>query len=290
MHSLGYVGPLIAPCPTLVTVPDVNFLAVAEALPVVRRITLRSFSILAARRAARVVTISEFSKGEIVRRMHLPPEKVTVTHLGAGWLGSGKESQSWESVRARHALRRPYIVAFGGPSRHKNLRRLVLAFKLIADRVPHELLLLGQISADTEAAVLADDFRGRGRIRRTGYVSSGEVLPLLSHADLFVMPSLYEGFGLPVLEAQVAGAPVACSRAGSLPEVAGDGAAYFDPLSLDDIAGVVHSCLRDPSMRTALVERGRENARRFSWSSTARSTLQVYEDVLKAKPRVDWEP
>jgi glycosyltransferase involved in cell wall biosynthesis len=112
-----------------------------------------------------------------------------------------------------------------------------------------------------------------------GYVPNTHISSILGHADLFVLPSLYEGFGLPVLEAQQAGVAVACSTAGSLPEIAGEGAVFFDPLSSDDMARVIRECLSDLALCTRLRRMGAENVQRFSWDKTARETLAVYRQV-----------
>ena len=121
------------------------------------------------------------------------------------------------------------------------------------------------------------------RVTITGYVPEEHVLPLLSHADLFVLPSLYEGFGLPMLEAQQAAVAVACSTAGSLPEVGGDGALYFDPTSVEHIADTIRRCLADATLRSQLILKGRANLSRFSWDKTARETLSVYQDAFKQR-------
>ncbi len=111
-------------------------------------------------------------------------------------------------------------------------------------------------------------------------------MPLLQHADLFVFPSTYEGFGLPVVDAQQAGVPVACSNAACLPEVAGKGAMYFDPLSVDDIANCISRLMSSPALRQSLVIAGRQNVQRFSWGETARRTLAVYDLVLSKNAAV----
>jgi glycosyltransferase involved in cell wall biosynthesis len=105
----------------------------------------------------------------------------------------------------------------------------------------------------------------------------------LSHAELFVIPSLYEGFGLPVLEAQQASVAVACSRAGSLPEVGGDGALYFDPTSVEQMADAIQHCLSDVRLRSQLISKGRENVSRFSWTQTAKETLSVYQRAVESR-------
>jgi glycosyltransferase involved in cell wall biosynthesis len=156
---------------------------------------------------------------------------------------------------------------------------LIRAFALVKDTFPHSLVLIGHLPADVDLATESEGMRDR--MTMTGYVPKEHVLPLLSHADLFVLPSLYEGFGLPVLEAQQAAVAVACSTAGSLPEVGGDGALYFDPVSVENIAHTIRHCLTDAKLRSHLILKGRENLARFSWDKTARETLSVYQDVFK---------
>jgi glycosyltransferase involved in cell wall biosynthesis len=159
------------------------------------------------------------------------------------------------------------------------MARLIQAFNRISPDVPHRLALLGHPPSEPQAqAELASAARG-GRVVATGYVPDEHVLPLLSNADLLAFPSWYEGFGLPVLDAQALGIPIACSTAASLPEVAGQGAVYFDPYSVDEMAAVIRDCLQRPGLRTALAAQGTLNAERYSWNRTARLTLDVYQAV-----------
>lgn len=118
------------------------------------------------------------------------------------------------------------------------------------------------------------------RIQVTGYVPDDHILPLRRHADLFVVPSLYEGFGLPVLEVQQANVAVACSTAASLPEIAGEGASFFDPFSVDAIRDAMQHCLSDPDLRAHLRRLGNKNLRRFLWDQTAQDTLAVFQQIL----------
>jgi glycosyltransferase involved in cell wall biosynthesis len=279
VHSLGYVGPLVAPCPSVVTIPDLNYITLGHAMPGVKRIALRFFSMQSAQRANHVITISDFSKGEIGRIIKLNPGKMTVTHLGAMRSGASNSSENWSELIRRYRIREPYVVAFGGRTMNKNIPRLIRAFALVKDAFPHSLVLIGHIPSNVDLATESKEIRDR--IAITGYVPEEHVLPVLSHADLFVLPSLYEGFGLPVLEAQQAAVAVACSTAGSLPEVGGDGALYFDPTSVEHIADTIRCCLADAALRTQLILKGRENVSRFSWDKTARETLSVYQDVFK---------
>jgi glycosyltransferase involved in cell wall biosynthesis len=281
VHSLGYVGPLTAPCPSVVTIHDLNYITLRHIMPGMRRAALRFFSVQSARRANHVITISDFSKREICRALKLNPGKMTVVHLGALGNNALNSSENWMELTGRYRIREPYVVAFGGRTLNKNIPRVIRAFALVKDAFPHSLVLIGHIPSDVDLTTETEEMRERVTI--TGYVPEAHVLPLLSHADLFVLPSLYEGFGLPVLEAQRAAVAVACSTAGSLPEVGGDGAVYFDPTSVEGIADTIGRCLADAPLRSHLVLKGRENVSRFSWDKTARETLSVYHGVVKQK-------
>lgn len=281
VHSLGYVGPLVPPCSSVVTIHDLNYIALGHMMPSVRRTALRFFSIQSARRADRVITISHFSKGEICRTIKLDPGKITVVHLGAMKSTSPYSPENWDELKSRYRIRAPYLVAFGGRTLNKNIPLLIRAFAQVKEAFPHSLVLIGHIPSDVDLAV--ETRKTQERITMTGPVPEEHIPPLLSHADLFVLPSLYEGFGLPVLEAQQAGVAVACSTAGSLPEVGGDGALYFDPASIEATADTIGRCLSDATLRLELIEKGRENLKRFSWEKTARETLSVYRDVFKQR-------
>jgi glycosyltransferase involved in cell wall biosynthesis len=279
VHSLGYVGPLAAPCPSVVTIPDLNYIALKHTMSGPKRTALRFFSIQSAKRANHVITISDFSKREICGTIKIRPDKIAVTHLGAMRNGALNSSGHWAELAGRYRIREPYVVAFGGRTPHKNISQLIRAYALMRDAFPHSLVLIGHIPSNVDLA--AEPKEIRDRIITTGYVPEEHIPPLLSHADLFVLPSLYEGFGLPLLEAQQAAVAVACSTAGSLPEVGGDGAIYFDPTSIRQIADAIHRCLADARLRAELILQGRENVSRFSWDTTARETLLVYQGVFK---------
>jgi glycosyltransferase involved in cell wall biosynthesis len=279
VHSLGYVGPLVSPCPSVVTIPDLNYIAMKQTMSYGKRIILRFFSIHSAQRAHHVITISKFSKGEICRTIKLDPGKITVTHLGAMRSGASIPSGDWGELAKCYRIREPYVVAIGGRTLNKNIPHLIRAFALVKDAFPHSLVLIGHIPSNVDLATESEEIQDR--ITITGYVPEEHMLPLLSHADLFVLPSLYEGFGIPVLEAQQAEVAVACSIAGSLPEVGGDGALYFDPVSVDNIAHTIRYCLTDAKLRSHLILKGQENLARFSWNKTAQETLSVYQDVFE---------
>jgi glycosyltransferase involved in cell wall biosynthesis len=171
-------------------------------------------------------------------------------------------------------------MAFSSLSAHKNIPNLISAFARISSRVPHSLVLVGHLPEKTWARSEMESAVS-DRVIFTGYVPDSDVESLMRHASLFAFPSLYEGFGLPILDAQHAGVPVACSSAGALPEVAGKGAITFDPNSVDDIAMALERSLTDQTLRESLIAAGYENASQFSWDRTARQTLDVYEAVAR---------
>lgn len=280
VHSLGYVGPVWAPCPSIVTIPDLNYVVLKSTIRAERRLVLRAFSGLAARRSARIITISEYSKKQIAQYWKVAPSKIRVTHLGGGWV----EDHAPRTRRAREGemmeLPRPYIAAFGGGSDHKNIERLVEAFSLASSLLPHSLVLIGRISEGAKRAVGRLDAAVRARTISVGHVPASDIQPLLSTAEFFILPSLYEGFGLPLIEAQLSGTPVACSNAGSLPEVAGGSTLLFDPESTEDIRRALLVMAGNSSLRDELREKGQRNVQRFSWTKTARETLRVYHEVV----------
>lgn len=281
LHSLGYVGPVLSPCPTVLTIPDTNYIDQAGTMPLSRRFALRTVSTIAAKRASSIITISDFSRQQISKLLGLPQNKIFVTHL-APQLGILKavNNQNWCNIQNCYNIKHPYIVAFGGGAVHKNIPRLIQAFAQIAGKIEHQLVLIGHLPPDYSVDALKQTPGLQSRVVTTGYVPGDHVGQLLGHADLFVMPSLYEGFGLPVLEAQQAGTVVACSSTGSLPEVAGAGAALFDPTSVESIAETVFRCIVDSDLRAELHQAGRENLKRFSWEKTAQETLAVYHRIL----------
>jgi glycosyltransferase involved in cell wall biosynthesis len=277
VHSLGYVGPLWAPCPAVVTVPDLNFLAIGQTMPLGKRYVRRYFSVCATQRAKAVITISHFSKSVICKEFKTKPEKVAVTLLGPRWKDNLASQDLVSRVKAIYGVSGPYLVAFAGGALHKNIPRLLLAFGELKKELSRRLVLIGHLPRNVNPGEL------NGDILATGYVPEEHVLPLLSGAEVFVLPSLYEGFGLPVLEAQQAGVPVVCSTAGSLPEVAGDAAVFFDPYSVVDIADKIARVAREPALQAELRQKGLANVRRFSWDQTARQTLAVYAQVYETR-------
>jgi len=272
LHSLGYVMPVLAPCRRVVTVHDLNFLEFGHTMPWARRASLGFFVRAAVARADVVVAVSEFTRREIERRLGVPPGRVAVTHEAPEPPREMLVPANWRPA----GIAGPYFVVFSSPSPHKNVPRLLSAFAAARSSglVRHELVVIGRLPP---GVAIAQD-----GVRALGYLDAENLERVLRRADGLVFPSTYEGFGLPVLEAMVRGVPVACSTAGSLPEVAGDAALLFDP---HDEPGMIAAMvqLADPATSRRLREAGRARAAAFSWDETARRTLEVYERAM-ARP------
>jgi glycosyltransferase involved in cell wall biosynthesis len=273
LHSLGYVGPVRAPSPHVISVHDMNVADIPESFSLLRRMAFGSVLAYAARRADRLITMSEFAKSRIIHHLRIAPERIMVIHHAS------REPTVACDIARRYHITRPYIVAFSSPFPQKNIPRLVEAFAVIAAEVPHDLVLIGHLPADDVIPRTALNAGVSDRVVLTGYVPDADLMPLLSGADLFAFPSRYEGFGIPLLEAQRAGVPVVCSNAASVPEVAGDGALFFNPYVTQDIALAMRRVLGDGHLARELVRRGAENVRRFSWRRTALATRRVYAEL-----------
>src|SRR5690349_8180688 len=275
VHSLGYVVPLASRGRHVVTVHDVNYLGHKGWRTGIGRTAFRFFAERSVKKADRVIAVSEFSKSEIMRHMRVAAGKVSVVH-SAGRDPVSTTNASTEFIRG---FTRPYVMAFSALSAHKNIARLIEAFGKIVGDVEHDLVLVGHMPVKSAHRAELESKVQHERIHFTGYLPDADVAALMQNASAFAFPSLYEGFGLPLLDAQNAGVPVVCSSAGALPEVAGDGAVIFDPLSVDDMANALKRVLLDVDLRDRLITRGYENAKKFSWDATARQTLGIYDSV-----------
>ena len=278
VHSLGYVGPLRPPCPAVLTLHDLHYLhyrAMGNIIPWCKCLILGNLVNQCARRATSVITVSDFSREEICRELKLAREKVTVTREAPRNFSQRNQGGETAEILREQGVSGPYIAAFAGVALNKNIPRLLDAYRTLRGKTGHKLVLIGHLPQNVKKKSLPEG------VIATGYVPSEHLSPLLAGAEAFVLPSLYEGFGLPALEAQQAGVPVVCSNVASLPEVAGEGALYFNPLSVQEMAEAIARVLKDKTLRENLLKKGFENVARFSWEQTARMTLDVYKSLME---------
>jgi alpha-1,3-rhamnosyl/mannosyltransferase len=233
---------------------------------------------LAVRRAARLAAISHATRNDLVARFPRAAAKTTVVDLAADTAFAA----DGPPVAPRYRLDKPYVLALGTLEPRKNLPRLIEAFAgLDADlRAAHELVLVGGAGWAT-GEIDASIARHRDVVRPLGHVPDADLPGLYREAALFAYPSLFEGFGLPVLEAMSAGTAVVTSDVSSLPEVGGDAVRYADPLDVGSIRAALDALLRDPAERARLVAAGRRRAAGFSWERTARETLALVEAAAR---------
>lgn len=235
-----------------------------------------------ARFSQAIITSSECSKKDIVRLLGVPEEKVTVIYDAcdpAVFNAAPADGAVLASLRSRLGIERPYLIHHGTIQPRKNLKRLIEAFRLMLSRdseLDFDLVLAGQMGwASDEITEAAMRSGSRGKVVLTGMLAEADLALLLKGASLAVIPSLYEGFCLPMVEAMACGVPTIASRTSCLPEVSGDALAYFDPLSVEDMAACMHSVLVDGHLGQRLRQGGIARAREFSWERCARETLQV---------------
>jgi glycosyltransferase involved in cell wall biosynthesis len=279
-----YLVPPVAPCPVVTTIHDVAFRRFPELFPLKHRLLLNALVPLAARQAAAIITGSEATKRDLTELMGVDPERITVTPYAAdaSYRPMDRE-EARRAVQARFGIRGPYVLSVGVIQPRKNLARLVRAFNRIADRVPHRLVLVGKEGWANEElrAAVARSPEGRAPVF-TGYVADADLPVLYAGADLFTYPSIYEGFGLPPLEAMACGTPVLTAGTSSLPEVVGEAGVTVDPLDEAAIARAMVALLDDEGRRSELAAAGVRRAAEFTWERTARETVTVYHRVRRS--------
>jgi glycosyltransferase involved in cell wall biosynthesis len=281
IHSLASTAPLWGRFRRVVTIHDLIYARFPDAHPGIRDRGMRVLVPAAARRAHRVIVDSHSTRADVLRLTATPAERIDVIPLG---LGSVRREEPLPEREARDLWElgdRRIVLSLSAKRPHKNLAALIGALARIpAERRPLLVLPGYPTWHETELRDRARSEGVAGDVRFLGWLSGAEIESLWSLADAFVFPSLYEGFGLPVLEAMARGVPVACSNASSLPEVAGDAALLFDPREEAQIATAIERLLGEPQLAARLRELGRERASAFTWQRTARLTLASYEAAL----------
>lgn len=288
VHDPTGVSPLLLTSARRVaTVHDVIPLIHPAASTTLDRLIYHHWLPRAARQLDAIVTVSEHSRRDIIRYLRVDPARVYAVPNAVGPRFRPVDPAIAAETARRHGITQPYILYVGSVEARKNLARLLQAFRQLRDRdACWQLVVVGasgwKASPNFEAV---QRLRLGSSVLFTGYVPDTDLPALYSGADLFVFPSLYEGCGLPVLEAMACGTPVVTSSTSSLPEVAGDAAVLCDPMSAESIADAMLRVLSDPERRGEMAERGILWSRQFSWERTADATLEVYRRVLDGAGR-----
>lgn len=284
IHYTNNMVSLFGRVPTVVSIYDMTPFVIPASFRSLHTAYQQAYFRLAARKAAKIVTISENSKRDICRYLPAAAEKVVVVPLAADPpLPASLLRATAVTLHARFGIREPFLLYVGAIHPRKNVRRIIQAFARLKkeQQLPHKLVIAGAMR--WMAAGIIEELAGADLAEAvvfTGVLTEEELAALYSTCAVFVWPSLYEGFGLPVLEAMSYGAPVVTSNTSSLPEVAGEAALLVDPLSVAEIGAAISRILADGELATRLSRLGRERAAQFSWQRTAAEIWRVYEAVV----------
>jgi glycosyltransferase involved in cell wall biosynthesis len=284
-----YTAPPFCRVPVVVTIHDLAFEHLPETFTRRGSFQLKLTVRRTAKKAARIATVSEYSRQDLLRTYHLPPEKVTVTYNGIEPHFTPQPKSPGESgeIRQRFGIARDFLLAVGSLQPRKNLVRLIRAYAKLRNEnenftrqlviVGRKLWLADEIFAEVKKQQWADD------VILTGYVADEDLPALYRSASAFVYPSLFEGFGLPPLEAMACGAPVVTSDTSSLPEVAGDAALLIDPRDEQSLVNALIEVVNNEPLRARLREKGIAQAGKFTWREAAEKTLRLYRESFESR-------
>lgn len=283
LHAPHFNLPLMCDCPRVVTIHDVIYLACRDDLPsAVGRLYYRAMMTAAVRLAGQIITDSEFSKSQIACLLKTDRE-IEVIYPGVdAAFQPVMDTARIHDVEARYGISRDYILYTGIYKPRKNHAGLLRAFRRFLDSGGDATLVIAgpMDKGEAELRRLSGELNLAGRVILTGFVDDCDLPALYSGARVYACPSLYEGFGLTVLEAMACGVPVVCSAETSLPEVAGAAAIYADAHNPREFGDALYQAFTDHNLRRKLVQKGLENASRFNWHDAALKTLSVYQRAL----------
>jgi glycosyltransferase involved in cell wall biosynthesis len=283
LHGTFYTLPALCPCPAVVTIHDITFDLHPEWFTPRARLAFSGFAASSARKARHVITVSERSRRDICARYRISPQRVTAIPLAPDPdLARVQDPDRIASVLRRHGVTGRYLLHVGAITPRRNIPRLLEAFARVrAGAGDLALVLAGPVEEPAEPLEPALARLGlEGAVRRLGYVPPDDLPALYSGALAVVYPSLYEGFGLPVVEAMACGVPVLAASTSCFPEVAGDAALLVDPEDTAALEAGLRAIAGDAGLRERLASAGRARAARFTWEATARATLEVYRQAV----------
>lgn len=285
-----FTAPPFCPCPVVVSIHDLSFEHLPQTFNRRSRTQLRLTVRHSARRADRILTLSEHTRRDVIATYGIDPNRVEAIPLAApAHFGPVDDVRELQRVRHSYGINGDYILSVGSIQPRKNLVRLVQAYAQLKSKLQEKLpklVLVGKRAWLYDETLRTLEASGvQDLVVLTGYVPDADLPALYSGALCFVYPSFFEGFGLPPLEAMKCGTPVLVGNATSLPEVVGDAGLTVDPYDVDAIAGGLEKLINDSALRKILSVKGRERAEMFDWRETARRTLRVYEQVGKQSAR-----
>jgi glycosyltransferase involved in cell wall biosynthesis len=287
-HFTNVVAPLNAPCPIVVTIHDAAILMNPQWQPLKSLLAVRAFLPQVARRADAIITVSHSARRDLISYLRLPPEKVRVVYEAAApHYRPIENATEIDRVQRHYELHKPFALYVGTIEPRKNLDRLVQAFARVQtiDR-DQQLILIGQQGWKYQAVLKQiEDLGLQNRVRLLGYVPDEDLPAIYTLANFSVYPSLYEGFGLPIIESMACGTPVLTSDRSSMAELGADAALLIDPLQVDSLADGWQRLLTDAALHAKLRAAGLRRAAEFSWSRAAAETVEVYASIGSSTSR-----
>jgi len=280
VHGPVFIGPIVSPCPVVITLHDLSFIRFPALFRRGNRLYLTLMTRLSARRASRIIAVSAFTAQEATTLLGVPRERIDVVHNGLNPMFRPLATSEVESYRRRRRLPKRFILSVGTLEPRKNLKVLVQAFARIRDGHTNLVIAGGKGWFYEELFAEVETLGLSGEVIFPGYIPQEELPFLYNAAEVFAYPSIYEGFGLPVIEAQACGTPVICSNGSSLPESAGNAAVMVDTRSVEALADGLSQLVTGSILRGQLRQYGVEHARQFSWRRSAALTSQVYRTAL----------
>jgi len=274
----------------VVTMHDMIALLFPEIWPGISGFRIRNYIKYSSQRADIIITISNWAKKDIVRILNVPKDKVKVILCGINkkLFKPIPDLSMQRSVKRKYGIRKNFILTVGPLGTRKNHNRLIDAYSILPEYVKedYQLIIAGEkkgtynkLLIKASKTCLADD------IVFTGFIPEKEIPMVINAASLFIFPSIYEGFGIPLLEAMACGTPILASNVSSIPEVAGDAALLFDPYNINEMANKIDRVINDKELRQKLVQRGFERIKKYSWKNTAKEILGVFEEVCNVEKR-----
>ncbi len=275
--SMGHYGPLFSKVPYVVTIFDLSYLHFPQLFKKDDLYQLTNWSKRSIVKSKHIFAISNSTKDDIIKNYTVSPSKITVTYMGYNPMFKLQPKSKVEKIESKYKIKGDYIIFVGTLQPRKNIERLIEAFsKLEIGNL--KLVIAGKKGWLYDSIFQkVKDLNLVSNVIFTDYVNQEDLPAIISGAKLYVLASLYEGFGIPVIEAQACGVPVVVSNTSSLPEVVGESGILVDPLSVKSIAAGIQKIISSPKLASDLSQKGLENAKRFSWQKCAQQTLKVLE-------------
>ena len=289
--SPAHYGPRFSKAPYVVTIHDLSYLHFPELFKKEDLLQLTNWSKYSIRNSSAIIAPSKSTKEDIVKNYQIPPPKITVTYEGYNKEAFKPQSTAKvSSAKKKYKIAGDYVIFVGTLQPRKNIERLIKAFEILNTK--YQILNTNLVIAGKKGwlydSILQKpkDLGIEDKVIFTDFVPDADLPALISGAKLYVNPSLWEGFGIPVIEAQACGVPVVVSNTSSLPEIVGKSALTFNPKDVKDISSAILVMLTDDKLREIFIKKGLENIKRFSWESCAKQTLKVLETAANSKNRL----